>query len=107
MQKSLTIKIKPGGEAFFLYSDGHPAMGVGDVDLVRASNVLWHSPKQRWVIALKDGTRIGNPEGYVNRAEAIAAEVDILTKMLTDGMDPWKEGFELYDELMSEGATPP
>jgi len=106
--KELTIKIKSGGEAFFLYSDGHPALGMGKVDLIRASNVLWHPQKQRWVICMKNGVHLGDSNGYVSRAEAIAAEVEHLSKMLADGMDPWEEGFEFYDELMREGRlTPP
>ncbi len=105
--KEIVVKIKPGGEAFMIYSDDSPLRGAGRIDLVRASNVIWMSHTQRWVIQMPDGSHIGNDEGYENRTQAIADEVQLLQKMLLDGEDPYQIGFEQYDVLQMEGATLP
>lgn len=106
MLKELTIKIKPGGEAFFLYSDDHPALGLGGrLDLIRASNVLWHPERRRWFIILPDGKKMGHLDGYEIRMQAIADEVQLLSIALADGTaeDALAHGFERYDELAPPG----
>ena len=100
--KEITIKIKPGGEAFFLYADDAPFKGAGRLDLIRASNVLWSPERQKWVIVMPDGTRMGKPEGYDGRAQAIADEIRLLSIALENGAvdDAIALGFERYDDIV-------
>lgn len=104
--KELTIKIKPGGDAFFIYSDEHPALELGGrMDLIRASNVLWHPERRRWFIILPDGQKMGEPQGYESRMQAIRDEVELLSIALANGTadDALSLGFERYDEIAPPG----
>lgn len=99
--KEIVIKVKPGGEAFFLYSDDAPfKLGESRMDLIRASNVLWNPERRRWMIILPDGQKMGEPHGYESRMQAIAAEVRLLQFALGNGdADAALElGFSRYDE---------
>lgn len=96
--KEIVVKVKPGGNAYFIYSDGLPFKGTGKMDLVRASNVLWDADKQRWVIVMPNGTQIGRSAGYDERMQAIAEEVQLLSKMISEGHEPWEVGFKDLDE---------
>jgi hypothetical protein len=97
----ITIKIKPGGEAFFLYSDDAPFKKAGNLDLIRASNVLWSKTRQRWLIRTPDGKPMGDPQGYESRMQAIADEVRLLGIALKDGTadEALALGFARYDEI--------
>jgi hypothetical protein len=105
MAAELVMKVKPGGDIIFIYSDQARAVLDGKMKMVRASHVLWHEPKQRWVIRMPDGTPIGNPNGYESRSEAILWEMRILNQMLELGSEYAELGFEALEEL--EGITPP
>ena len=101
--KELTVKVMPGGDAFFIYSDDAPFKKAGELDMIRASNVLWNKQRQRWVIVMPDGQRMGNLEGYESRMQAIADEVRLLSIALKDGSqdEAIKLGFSRYDEIQN------
>ena len=104
--REITIKIKPGGEAFFIYTDDRPfKMGESRMDLIRASNVLWHPERRRWFIVMPDGQKMGEPQGYESRMQAIADEVRLLQLSLADGTadDALALGFSRYDEIALPG----
>jgi hypothetical protein len=91
----ITIKIMPGGSVFFLYSDDHPARGLGKIELKRASNVLWDQMAQRWFIYMPSGNLIGKLDGYESRIAAISDEVKILNELLKyPGATPEEMGFQ-------------
>jgi hypothetical protein len=90
----IAIKIVPGGEVFFLYSDDSPLRGMGKMELIRASNVEWDEMAQRWFIRMPSGNLIGKMEGYEKRMAAIIDEVHILSQMLIDGATMPELGFK-------------
>jgi hypothetical protein len=94
MQKEITIRVEPGGDAVLLYSDDSPLAALpGRREMARASHVEWSTYRQRWIIRMPGGDQIGNPEGYESRMMAIADEVQILNKMLAEGYTGFDIGF--------------
>lgn len=107
--KEIVIKIFPGGDAYFLYSDDSPLRDMGKLELRRASQVEWDEKLQRWLIKVHKASRtetdkytifnimepevIGKPEGYESRVQAIADEVVILNAQLDQGLAPHELGF--------------
>lgn len=90
----VAIRITPGGDAYFLYSDDNPLNKLGKLQLRRASNVEFDEETQRWFIiddtiydsdVSPDDKILGDPSGYESRLQAIAAEVALLNELLSTG----------------------
>jgi hypothetical protein len=91
----IIIKVTKEGEVIFLYDDQSPLRDMGKMILQRASNVVWNEQLQSWQIKLPSGFIIGGANGYRDRVQAIAAEIEILNEMLNDGYEPEDVGFGL------------
>jgi len=86
--RELVIKVSPDGKTvMFLYMDQHPALGLGKLEVQRASNVRFDPVDQRWrvYICRDDGSEYAWPGAFVNRGEAIDCEIDILQAKLAAG----------------------
>ncbi len=79
-----TVKITPDGDVYFLYDDKSPLRDLGKLDVRRASEVFWAESDQRWKVAVffPDGSRVSLTKSYVNRADAIQAEITALSTMV-------------------------
>ena len=82
-----TVMVMPNGSVQFLYNDDHPLLEIGNVQMVRASNVLWDEENQLWFIYFNGSVGVTKwHHGFKNRKDAIAFEVSFLNAQL--GIDP-------------------
>lgn len=78
------IVITKEGTVRFLYEDDHPLLSLGDVQIVRASDVRFDNKAKRWFMHEKktDGSERRQGEGFIRRKDAIAFEIEVLEKRL-------------------------
>jgi len=96
-----TVKITPEGDIYFLYNDDSPLRQIGDMQLKRASNVVWDEKCQGWKVKTllpvpdtQDHTVDFNiNQTFHQRSEAIDYEIKFLNEILAAGM-PIEEMFE-------------
>lgn len=101
------IKITPGGDTISLYQDGHPLLGTGNVQLARASNVVWDEDRQEWRIKLKD--KDGNEHdvelGFSDRSKAVDFEITMLHHLLTTDPNQADVVKALFENKDTAGAS--
>lgn len=79
-----TIKVEANGDLTFLYHDDHPCLGMGKLDVKRASNVRYNSSDGLWYVFLIDPLKsdlldeVSLPKGHKRRADAIQYEINFL-----------------------------
>lgn len=78
-----TIRLRPDGSVDFLYVDGHPAIGLGKMEVERASDVFFDPEKQKWVVHIR-GEAEPLPQVFEDRAAALKYEVDYLNIKMLD-----------------------
>lgn len=82
---NLIVKIAPDGSAVFsLYDDKSPLIGLGKLEVVRASNVVWDGEKQTWRIEIirANGVKAAVPIDFKNRSDAIKFEQELLPEII-------------------------
>ena len=79
------IIISPdGSEAKTIYSDDLPLREIGELELERASNVVFNHLDQLWHVVGSDGVML-NQEGFERRDDAIKKEIAVLQDILDKG----------------------
>jgi hypothetical protein len=80
------VKINQDGEVMFLFHDDHVLSGVGEQNVIRASNVHFDNAQGLWFVEenLPDGTSVRHANGFKKRADAIAFEVLLLSVKIGD-----------------------
>jgi len=73
------LRIDPTGIIEYIYSDGLPFPEIGEATVARASNVECNNKDHLWYVYSPKG-RLMISHGFVNRAEALRAEVELLER---------------------------
>lgn len=76
----MKILIKANGAMKSLYCDGHPLQPIATM-INRATNLVWNSLDKKWYIYTPEGDMLCD-EGFMNRSDAIKAEIKILENRL-------------------------
>ena len=81
----LTIRIMPDGEVRSLYSEVAALHELGVARMERVTDVMWDREWQWWIPVLVSDGKPLTGHGFAHRADAVAAEVEVLNRMMLEG----------------------